>query len=129
MSENHELDHPDLQKSRHNSDDPAQLFNEVKELEERYVYIINTIRKQIDEEIRAKQISAKLEYKNKIMEKKDQLEIDYKSQQSKIDAKIDELNKKSKEIIKELEKVMKYNETQLVEQIIAIIGQGTDFKL
>jgi hypothetical protein len=128
MSENHESEHLDSQEEKHYSEDPAEFFNEIKELEERYMYIINTTRKQIDDEIRAKQIAASSEYKNKINTKKEQLEIEYKSYQSKIDIQIDVLDKQGKEIIKELEKIMKNNETQLIDKIISIIGQGTEFK-
>jgi hypothetical protein len=128
MSENQESNHPDSQKEKHYSDDPAEIFNEIKELEERHMYIINTIRKQIDDEIKAKQIAASSEYKSKINAKKEQLEIEYQSYQSKIETQIEALDKQGKEMIKELEKVMKNNETQLIDKIISIIGQGTEFK-
>jgi|ADurb_Leu_02_Slu_FD_contig_31_346203_length_1039_multi_2_in_0_out_0_2 hypothetical protein len=109
-------------KHKHFSNKPEDLFDEVKELEDRFIYTIKMTKEKYTKDVQAAQVKWAMEYQNAIKMKKNQLEKDIGMLSLSIDDEIEMFNAKEKSILKSINSIAEEEEDALIEDIISLMG-------
>lgn len=117
-----EQSHLDDSKHRHFSNQIEVLFDEVKELEERFTYTLKMTKDKYNKDLQAAQVKWAMQYQNSIKNKKAELEKEINLLSSSIDQEIDTFNSTEKSILNSIINIANEEESALIDDIMALLG-------
>lgn len=106
----------------HFTENPADLFTEIKMLEQRHDYTLKTIREKLNKNIVEIQKSKGESYARALNTRKEEIETLIAKLEDKIHSNLKEMNKQAEAFISELEKEYKTKFKALIPDVIGFIG-------
>src|SRR6056297_3687414 len=97
------------------SNEPKDLFDEIKRLEDRYEYTIDIMRKKFSKEITDTQDECGMQFHQKLNEKRDEVAKEVKEIEHEIDKNLDALKQQEVDVLKTIKEIYKEKSSKLID--------------
>ncbi len=108
--------------SKRFSNDPKDLFNEIKRLEDRYQYTIDKMNKKYEKKISTEQDKCAKKYHNLLNQKKDEVTHEVNEIEEEIEKNLNALDTQEAKILKTIKNTYEEKSDELIEHLIKKIG-------
>jgi chemotaxis regulatin CheY-phosphate phosphatase CheZ len=108
--------------SFHFSNNPEDVFSEVKSLEDRYNYVIFKTKEKIEQKRLQIQQKGALDYQNAVQLKRSEITNKLDQYYQLVKQKMQELDMKEQKILQEIGNFTSKNEKKIIEEILAQLG-------
>lgn len=103
------------------SNDPDDLFLEIRSLEERFKYKLEQKQVEIDEQVKMAQIKNSDKYRKILEDRKKKIEFDLKQKRIEADKKIEKLETKEHMYLSKFELAYNLKKQELIESVLKIL--------
>jgi len=108
--------------SKRFSNDPKDLFNEIKRLEDRHQYTIDKMNKKYEKKISTEQDKCAKKYHNLLNQKKDEVTHEVNEIEEEIEKNLNALDTQEAKILKTIKNTYEEKSDELIEHLIKKIG-------